>query len=80
MLVLSRKVGQSICIGNGIVLKVASVSGNCVRFAIDAPVEIPVHRAEVYQRIHANFAAQTTAASNQASSQGCESQCLSQTM
>ena len=52
MLVLSRNVGQSICInGHEITVTVSRVSGNKVWLAIDAPPSVPVHRAEVQDRI-----------------------------
>lgn len=56
MLVLSRKVGESIHIGDNIVLKVISSSQRAVRLAIEAPREIPVHRSEVYERLAAEEA------------------------
>ena len=51
MLVLSRKKGQRVMIGDGIVITVVEVRGNKVRFGIDAPKEVPVHREEVYNQI-----------------------------
>lgn len=47
MLVLSRKTDQSIQIGNEIVVKIAAVSGNRVKVAIDAPREVAIRRAEL---------------------------------
>lgn len=51
MLVLNRSPNQSIKIGDDITVTVLSVQGNKVRFGIDAPQEVPVHRAEVAERI-----------------------------
>ena len=49
MLVLTRKVGQSIRIGDQISVRVLGIQRGQVRFAIDAPREIPVHREEIYR-------------------------------
>lgn len=51
MLVLSRVVGELISIGDEISVRVVAVSGDTVRFGIEAPRAIPVHRAEIYDRI-----------------------------
>lgn len=53
MLVLSRKVGQSIVIGEGIEITVVEVKGDQVKIAIKAPKEVPVHRKEIYEQIQA---------------------------
>lgn len=55
MLILTRKIGESINIGNDIVVTVLGVSGQQVRIGIDAPKEVPVHREEVTQRIQASL-------------------------
>jgi carbon storage regulator len=58
MLVLSRKAGQKIAIGNDIIVEVLSVSGEGVRIGITAPQETSVHRFEVFTEIsEANQAA-----------------------
>ena len=49
MLVLTRKVGESIRIGDDIAVRVLDIQRGQVRFAIDAPREIPVHREEIYK-------------------------------
>jgi carbon storage regulator len=53
MLVLTRKAGQSIMIGDGIEIAVLSVSGEKVRLGITADKDVPIHRDEVYRRIEA---------------------------
>lgn len=54
MLVLTRYHGQSIMIGDDVVVTVLNVQGNLVRIGISAPIEIPVHREEVYDKIVAD--------------------------
>ena len=51
MLVLSRRVGEKLIIGENVTVTVLSVSGNQVRIGIDAPRDVKVNREEVYQRI-----------------------------
>ncbi len=53
MLVLARKVGQSIVISDNIELLVIEVRGDQVRLGIEAPKSIPVHRKELLQQIRA---------------------------
>ncbi len=52
-LVLSRKKGEKILIGDHFDLTVVEVRGDKVRIGIDAPTDVPVHRMEVYKAIHA---------------------------
>lgn len=47
MLVLSRKVNESIVIGNNITVVIVDIRGDKVRLGVEAPKEIPVHRREV---------------------------------
>jgi carbon storage regulator len=62
MLVLSRRAGQKIAIGNDIIIEVLSVSGEGVRLGITAPHETSVHRFEVFTEIReANLAAEESA-------------------
>ena len=51
MLVLSRVVGELISIGDNITLRVLAVNVSSVRFGVEAPKQVNVHRAEVYERI-----------------------------
>ena len=51
MLVLSRQRDESIIIGDNIVITVVDIRGDKVRLGINAPVEVPVHRQEVYEAI-----------------------------
>lgn len=53
MLILTRNRNQSIIIGDDIIITVLGVKGNQVRFGIDAPKEVSVHREEIYNRIQA---------------------------
>lgn len=51
MLILTRKPGERICIGDDIEVTIISMRGNQVRVGIAAPKEVAVHREEVYKRI-----------------------------
>ena len=51
MLVLSRKRGEVITIGNGVTVKVLAVQGDRVKIGIVAPAEVPVHRQEIHDQI-----------------------------
>lgn len=52
MLILTRKVGESITIGDGsITVSVVEVKGRQVRLGIDAPPELPIHRQEIFDKI-----------------------------
>ena len=55
MLILTRKEGESINIGNDITITVLGVSGQQVRIGTSAPKDIPVHRDEITQRIQASL-------------------------
>ena len=51
MLVLSRRLMESICIQDDVVVTVLSIHGDKVQLGIEAPREMPVHRREVHKRI-----------------------------
>lgn len=53
MLILTRRVGESLIIGDDVVVNILGVKGNQVRIGVDAPKEVPVHREEIYNRIQA---------------------------
>ncbi len=51
MLILTRRVGETIMIGNEVSITVLGVKGNQVRIGINAPKNLSVHREEIYHRI-----------------------------
>jgi len=51
MLILTRRVGETLMVGNDIAVTVLAVKGHQVRLGVDAPKEVSVHREEIYQRI-----------------------------
>ena len=51
MLILTRRLGESIVIGDSVSVMILGVKGNQVRVGIDAPREVAVHREEIYERI-----------------------------
>lgn len=53
MLILTRRVGESLIIGDDVVVNVLGVKGNQVRIGVDAPKDVTVHREEIYDRIQA---------------------------
>ena len=52
MLILTRRVGETLMIGDNISISVLGVKGNQVRIGIDAPKEVAVHREEIFKKIH----------------------------
>ena len=51
MLILTRRVGETVMIGGDVKIMVLGVKGNQVRVGIEAPCHVPVHREEIYERI-----------------------------
>jgi carbon storage regulator len=53
MLILTRRLGEGIQIGEGITIKVVDVKGKHVKIGITAPNELPIYREEIYEKIQA---------------------------
>ncbi len=51
MLILTRRVGETLMVGDDVTVTVLGVKGNQVRIGVDAPKDVAVHREEIYQRI-----------------------------
>lgn len=60
MLILTRRVGETLMIGDEIMVTILGIKGNQVRLGVHAPKEVSVHREEVYQRIQAEKLQQTS--------------------
>ena len=52
MLILTRKVGESLLIGDDVSITILNIRGNQVKIGVQAPKDVSVHREEIYQRIH----------------------------
>ena len=61
MLILSRRVGETLTIGDEVTVTVLGAKGNQVRIGINAPREVAVHREEIYQKIAAQQDAEPAA-------------------
>ena len=62
MLILTRRVGETLMIGDTVTVTVLGVKGNQVRLGITAPRDVTVHREEIFQRIHPEAEGATPAA------------------
>lgn len=51
MLILTRRIGETLMVGDNVSITVLGVKGNQVRIGVNAPKEVSVHREEIYQRI-----------------------------
>ena len=64
MLILTRRVGETLMIGDEVTVTVLGVKGNQVRIGVNAPRDVAVHREEIYERIKREQAEGTARASD----------------
>ena len=53
MLILTRRIGESLQIGDDVEVRVLGVNGNQIKLGIDAPQDVGIHREEIYQKVKA---------------------------
>ena len=70
MLILTRRVGETLMIGDSVTVTVLGVKGNQVRIGINAPKDVAVHREEIYERIHKGDEARESGASDAPAPEG----------
>lgn len=51
MLILTRRIGESLMIGDKVIVKVLGIKGNQIRIGISAPKEVAIHREEIYHNL-----------------------------
>jgi len=51
MLILTRRIGETLMVGDDVAITVLGIKGNQIRLGVDAPKDVSVHREEIYQRI-----------------------------
>ncbi len=60
MLILTRKVGESLMLGDNFKVSLLDVKGGNAKFGIEAPKDVPVHRAEVAEKLRKNSASESS--------------------
>lgn len=70
MLVITRKPGERICLGDNVTVTVLDVSGSTVRLGIEAPPEVPVYRHEVWEAVKEENRAAADASVNEVPGSG----------